>query len=81
MDIERKGHFPDPDIFARKYNGQTAHIQEGKFHVHAATIRNGEPTGGGLVASFNKEEDAQACVEEINGVNPKHDAKIDTGKY
>lgn len=72
---------PDNDhgIFNKRYEGQAKNYQDGKYAVHAASLGpDGKPIGGSLVASFHNKEDAQRCVDEINGIDPVHDAKIDT---
>ena len=64
-------------ILRRKYRGGLGSPQRGKFMVMATFLdMNGKPKGGGWVESFNSEENAQNCVQEINDINPDHEPKI-----
>lgn len=76
--MEKKEGSPNPnDIFTRTYEGGTRSHQAGKFRVVATSLGpDGKAIGGGSVETFNSKEDAKKCVNEINGINPAHEAKI-----
>lgn len=67
---------PSNAIFDIGYAGQVP-IQTGKYIVTAFSLdEDSEPSGGGIVAEFNKQDDALSCIREIEDANSKHDARL-----
>lgn len=69
---------PQIDIFRLNYPG-AGRFQTGSFVITAASLgRNGEATGGGIVAEFANEQDAINCRDKIVEINAKHEPVIST---
>jgi hypothetical protein len=78
MITEKGERSPQPtDIFNRHYEGGLGHPQEGKYVVSAASLdAEGNPTGGGFVASFDDLELAKKCMADIRAINPNHKPRV-----
>ena len=65
------------DIFSREFDNAVA-FQEGKYIVTAHSIdpTTDEANGGGIVANFVNINDANACFDEIMGINPLFDPRL-----
>jgi len=66
------------DIFKMEFEGNLGHPQQGNYRVTAAALdANGNPCGGGWVASFNDHNQAIACRQKILAVDPRHNPTIE----
>ncbi|MFC1599524.1 hypothetical protein ACFL3T_00665 [Patescibacteria group bacterium] len=64
------------DPFIMMYKGEVK-PQTGDFYVTANSLDNdGNPSGGGLVATFDNWENAEACLDKLMEWNPAYDPEI-----